>query len=58
MIPPSGALYGGAGDSRWHECGHGTAFKTKQLNDAVYYLASWTIVPLLYIGLPTVYGAR
>ena len=22
-----GALYGGASDSRWHECGHGTAFR-------------------------------
>ncbi|MCY4036815.1 MAG: fatty acid desaturase, partial [bacterium] len=39
-----GALYGGAGDSRWHECGHGTAFKTKQLNDAVYYLASFMLL--------------
>ncbi len=31
-----GALYGGAADSRWHECGHGTAFRTRWLNDAVY----------------------
>ena len=23
-----GVLYGSSGDSRWHECGHGTAFKT------------------------------
>ena len=23
-----GVLYGSASDSRWHECGHGTAFKT------------------------------
>ena len=39
-----GALYGGAGDSRWHECGHGTAFKTKWLNDVVYYLASFMLL--------------
>ena len=24
-----GALYGGAADPRWHECGHGTAFRTR-----------------------------
>jgi hypothetical protein len=24
-----GVLYGSATDSRWHECGHGTAFKTR-----------------------------
>ncbi len=39
-----GALYGGAGDSRWHECGHGTAFKSKRLNDVVYYLASFMLL--------------
>jgi len=31
-----GTLYGSASDSRWHECGHGTAFKTRWMNDAVY----------------------
>ena len=31
-----GVLYGSASDSRWHECGHRTAFKTKWMNDAVY----------------------
>lgn len=34
-----GVLYGSAGDSRWHECGHGTAFKTQWKNEAVYQLA-------------------
>jgi fatty acid desaturase len=34
-----GVLYGSAGDSRWHECGHGTAFRTQWKNDAVYQLA-------------------
>src|SRR4051812_36017305 len=27
-----GVLYGTASDSRWHECGHGTAFKTRWMN--------------------------
>jgi fatty acid desaturase len=34
-----GILYGSGGDSRWHECGHGTAFKTQWKNEAVYQLA-------------------
>ena len=38
-----GALYGGAADSRWHECGHGTAFKNSGLNTGVYYLASFLL---------------
>ena len=28
-----GALYGSSTDSRWHECGHRTAFRTKWMND-------------------------
>jgi fatty acid desaturase len=39
-----GVLYGSASDSRWHECGHGTAFKTQWKNDAVYQLASFMIM--------------
>ncbi len=39
-----GALYGGAADSRWHEMGHGTAFRTGWLNDVVYYLASFMLL--------------
>ena len=34
-----GMLYGSASDSRWHECVHGTAFKTDWMNDAVYLIA-------------------
>ena len=30
-----GVLYGSASDSRWHEAGHGTAFKTGWMNRAV-----------------------
>jgi fatty acid desaturase len=39
-----GVLYGSAGDSRWHECGHGTAFKTRWMNDAVYQIASFMML--------------
>lgn len=39
-----GALYAGAADSRWHECGHGTAFKTRWMNDAVYQVASFLVL--------------
>ncbi len=37
-------MYGGSADARWHETGHGTAFRTRWLNDAIYYLASFMIV--------------
>jgi fatty acid desaturase len=43
-IPPFlvyGVLYGSASDSRWHETGHGTAFRTPWLNDALYQVASF-----------------
>ncbi|WP_158150085.1 fatty acid desaturase family protein [Pantoea agglomerans] len=36
-----GVLYGSASDSRWHECGHGTAFKTPWMNNVVYQVASF-----------------
>jgi fatty acid desaturase len=39
-----GVLYGSACDSRWHECGHGTAFKTPWMNDAVYHIASFMVM--------------
>ena len=39
-----GVLYGSASDSRWHECGHGTAFKTAWMNDVVYQLACFMIL--------------
>ncbi len=39
-----GVLYGSASDSRWHECGHGTAFKTPWMNTVVYQIASFMIV--------------
>lgn len=39
-----GALYGSCADARWHECGHGTAFRSRWANDAVYYLASFMML--------------
>jgi len=39
-----GVLYGSASDSRWHECGHGTAFKTPWMNAAVYQIACFMIM--------------
>lgn len=39
-----GVLYGSAMDSRWHECGHGTAFKTQKYNDVLYHIASFCMV--------------
>jgi fatty acid desaturase len=39
-----GVLYGSSSDSRWHECGHGTAFKTRWMNDAVYHIACFMIM--------------
>jgi Na+-transporting NADH:ubiquinone oxidoreductase subunit F len=38
-----GAVLGGAADARWHESGHGTAFRTPWLNDVVYYPASFLL---------------
>ena len=39
-----GVLYGGASDSRWHECGHRTAFRTTWMNDVVYEIACFMIL--------------
>lgn len=36
-----GTLYGSASDARWHECGHGTAFRTRWMNDVLYQIASF-----------------
>ena len=39
-----GVLYGSSSDSRWHEAGHGTAFKTRWLDEAVYQAACFMIM--------------
>ena len=38
-----GVLYASVSDSRWHEAGHGTAFKTDWMNNAVYEMASFMV---------------
>lgn len=39
-----GVLYGAASDSRWHECGHGTAFRTQWMDKVVYQIACFMIM--------------
>ena len=39
-----GLLYGSTSDSRWHESGHGTAFKTRWIDEGLYQLASFMIM--------------
>ena len=44
LLAVYGVLYGSSSDSRWHETGHGTAFKTRWMNDVVYQIASFMIM--------------
>ena len=39
-----GVICGSACASLWHECGHGTAFRERWLNDVVYRVASFQLV--------------
>jgi Na+-transporting NADH:ubiquinone oxidoreductase subunit F len=39
-----GVLYASTSDSRWHEAGHGTAFKTDWMNNALYEIASFMVM--------------
>lgn len=39
-----GVLYASASDARWHEAGHGTAFKTDWMNEALYEVASFMVL--------------
>ena len=39
-----GTLYASPADSRWHECGHGTAFRTPWMNDVVYQIAAFMVM--------------
>jgi fatty acid desaturase len=43
-------FYTSSADSRWHEFGHGTAFRTRWLNDMCYEVASFMVFrqPLLW----------
>ncbi len=38
-----GVMYGSVCDSRWHECSHGTAFRTPWMNDVIYQIASFMV---------------
>lgn len=37
-------IYGTTSDSRWHESGHGTAFKTDWMNSVLYEIASFMVM--------------
>ena len=39
-----GVLYASVSDSRWHEAGHGTAFRTDWMNNVVYEIASFMVL--------------
>jgi fatty acid desaturase/nitrite reductase/ring-hydroxylating ferredoxin subunit len=39
-----GALYGGSADSRWHEYGHSTAFRSEWANRLLYYPACFMLM--------------
>ena len=39
-----GVLYGSGADARWHEAGHGTAFRTRWMNTALYQLACFMMM--------------
>ena len=39
-----GVFYGSSCDSRWHECGHGTAFRTAWMNQLIYQIASFMVI--------------
>ena len=39
-----GTIYASPADSRWHECGHGTAFRTPWMNDALYQIAAFMVM--------------
>ncbi|HET9666811.1 MAG TPA: fatty acid desaturase family protein, partial [Desertimonas sp.] len=44
LLAVYGVLYGSVSDSRWHEAGHRTAFKTPWMNDVVYQIACFMIM--------------
>ena len=39
-----GVLYASASDARWHESGHGTAFRSDWMNDTLYEVASFMVL--------------
>ncbi|GIK40552.1 MAG: hypothetical protein BroJett011_43850 [Chloroflexota bacterium] len=43
-----GTIYSSS-DARWHECGHGTPFKTRWLNEVFYHLSSFMTLREAYL---------
>jgi MocE subfamily Rieske [2Fe-2S] domain protein len=39
-----GVIYASSSDPRWHEAGHGTAFKTDWMNNVLYEIASFMVL--------------
>ncbi len=44
-----GVFYGSCADSRWHECSHGTVFRTRWLNSLFYQVASFMALKNPYL---------
>ncbi|MDQ0138072.1 fatty acid desaturase [Neorhizobium galegae] len=44
VLAAYGVYYGSASDARWHETGHGTAFKTRWMNNAVYTISCFMML--------------
>lgn len=43
-----GTIYSSS-DARWHECGHGTPFRTRWINEAFYHLSSFMTLREAYL---------
>jgi MocE subfamily Rieske [2Fe-2S] domain protein len=43
-----GTIYSSA-DARWHECGHGTPFKTRWINEILYHISSFMTLREAYL---------
>lgn len=49
---PAFLIYGtiySSSDARWHECGHGTPFKTRWLNEVFYHVSSFMTLREAYL---------
>ncbi|MEZ4669517.1 MAG: fatty acid desaturase [Anaerolineae bacterium] len=49
---PAFLIYGtiySSSDARWHECGHGTPFKTRWLNEIFYHISSFMTLREAYL---------
>lgn len=43
-----GTIYSSA-DARWHECGHGTPFRTRWMNEVLYHISSFMTIREAYL---------